>query len=76
MTVKDLKHIIDSQLKAFPQYEDWQVVIRTSEPSVGACSFMPARSVGFGFDWDTGKFFVYPEEKLVKKDKNDKRTKI
>jgi hypothetical protein len=69
MTVKELKHIIDSQLKAMPRFEDWEVVISTEEPSVGSSSSVPARSAGFGFDWDNGKFFVYPKEDLVKKDK-------
>lgn len=76
MTVKELKHIIDSQIKAMPHYEDWEVVIPISESSVGGSPAVKTTGAGFGFDWDSGRFFVYPKEGLVKKDKKNRGERI
>lgn len=69
MKVKELKDIIDAQLKVMPRYSDWEVEVKISKTSVGSMATSKVDGAGFGFDWNHGKFIIFPEKKLIEKPK-------
>jgi len=74
MTLRELKEEIDLYVKALPDYNDPTVCIPISDGTViGGHPVIEVRSVCPGFDWDSGKFFIYPEKAL--KLKNNKKNK-
>ena len=54
--------------------DDPEIVVDIQLPfsTIGPSPSVPVKTVGFGFDWNKGKFFIYPMEKLTKAD-NDFR---
>lgn len=66
MKLKQFKEMID----AFVAYGDGEdtVCVVLSEPTLGPSSTSLVKTVMCGFDWDTGKFMIYCEDKLVKKE--------
>ena len=52
--------------------EDPEVVIQIKLPysTVGGSPFAKVKSVQMGFDWDSGKFFITPEEELTPSDRD------
>lgn len=53
------------------------VEIELSEPSLGPISTTGVVGCSLGFDWNAGKFIIYPEEKLVRINyKNQQTTKM
>jgi hypothetical protein len=65
MKLSELKAIIDRKVQ-FMKY-DQDVVISTKLPysTVGAMPTVPVRLVANGFDWENGKFIIFPEEELT-----------
>ena len=62
MKVKELKHIIDTQLADMPSYADWEVVIPIKGTyNVGAIGTVKTTGAVFGFDWEHGLFMIDPE---------------
>ena len=53
-------------------YEDPEVVIKIKLPysTVGRQPTVPVKSMHMGFDWDNGKFIIYPEEELTPSDRD------
>ena len=66
MTVKELYDILG---KFVDNIGDQDVVIRTDDFSISPSSCSCVFSVGEGFDWDSGKFFIFAENKLFKGEK-------
>lgn len=53
-----------------PEYMDADVEIQVSVPyaTIGGTPTTPVKSASMGFDWDSGKFIIRPEEKLQNAD--------
>lgn len=53
-------------------YEDPEVVIKIKLPysTVGGQPTVKVKSMHMGFDWDSGKFIIYPEEDLTPSDRD------
>jgi hypothetical protein len=53
-------------------HEDPEVVIKVKLPysTVGGQPTVPVKSMHMGFDWDAGKFIIYPEEELTPADRD------
>lgn len=47
--------------------EDLDVVVRTHDGGIGPTPAVGARSITPGFDWDSGRLMIHPEEELVRK---------
>lgn len=53
------------------------VVVYLAEPGIGASPVSEIKSAGLGFDWNAGKFILYSEDELVRKNFEKKQaTKI
>jgi hypothetical protein len=52
--------------------EDPEVVINIKLPysTVGASPTVKVKSMHLGFDWDSGKFIIHPEEELTPSDRD------
>lgn len=72
MKLSELKKYIDRQMEIMRDYEDPEVVVRITLPysTVGGSPFVKVKNVQMGFDWDQGKFFLYPEENLTPSDRD------
>lgn len=72
MKFSELKKYIDRQSEIMRDYEDPEVVIQIKLPysTVGGSPFAKVKSVQMGFDWDSGKFFIDPEEELTPSDRD------
>lgn len=71
MKLSELKQFVDRQLE-FNGREDPEVVVRIKMPytTVGASPTVKVKNVQMGFDWDAGKFMLYPEEELTPSDRD------
>lgn len=71
MKLSELKQFVDRQLE-FNGREDPEVVIGIKMPytTVGALPTVKVKTVQMGFDWDSGKFMLYPEEDLTPSDRD------
>lgn len=71
MKFSELKHLVD--LHYHPDYrEDPEVVIEIKLPysTVGASPTVKIKNANMGFDWDSGKFILHPEENLTPSDRD------
>ena len=70
MKLKDLKHKIDfiyEQYKNHPEIPDnLDVVVTTSEHSIGGRAKVDVRYASRGFDWERNQFRIEPACKLIK----------
>ena len=71
MKLSELKQLIDRHHRP-GHYEDPEVVIEIKLPysTVGAHPTVKVRYVQMGFDWDSGKFIIQPEENLTPSDRD------
>ena len=68
MKVKELLQ----EIEANPDCLDYTVEIKISRPNaVGGTPTISVKGASFGFDWDTGKFIIYPERALKQLNKDD-----
>jgi len=65
MNVRELHAILSRFLD---KHGDDPVVIRRSDPSMGAVAMTGVHNAGPGFDWEHGKFMIFPDEPLFKHD--------
>lgn len=66
MKLSELKAFIDNNEKIFlPPDQDVVIAITLPYSTVGAMPTVPVRLVANGFDWENGKFILYPEEQLT-----------
>jgi hypothetical protein len=72
MKLSELKKYVDRQFEFMRAGEDPEVVIQIKLPysTVGGSPFVKVKSVQMGFDWDSGKFFIMPEEDLTPSDRD------
>ncbi len=68
MTVRELQERLEFYAAQYSADDD--VVVQLSEPSVGITSFTNVTYAGSGFDWDSGRFWITPEKKLLSKEKD------
>lgn len=66
MKIKELKAVLNS---IGDRYDDWDLAIPLSKPSIGAIATCKVRSISFGFDWEHGKALINPEGRLNEKTK-------
>ncbi len=71
MKFSELKRLVDLYHRD-GHYEDPEVVIQVKLPysTVGAQPTVKVKSVQMGFDWDSGKFIIAPEESLTPSDRD------
>lgn len=57
-------------LLANDRYADIKVEIVVKKPfdAIGGTPSVPVKNMYMGFDWDHGKFLIYPEENLMEYD--------
>lgn len=76
MYLKDLIEILNENASDDAK-KDMPVVIFFNEPSIGTSSYTGISGAFEGFDWNHGKFFMFPSEPLVRENFNKgKTTKI
>jgi hypothetical protein len=69
LTVGELAQILNSLLRIVPRCADDIVVIPVYRPNaIGAMPCVGVRSAGQGFDWEAGKYILWPEKELVEKE--------
>lgn len=71
MKLSELKHLVDLYHRD-GYYEDPEVVIKIKLPysTVGGQPTVKVKTINMGFDWDSGKFIVTPEEDLTPSDRD------
>lgn len=72
MKLSELKKYVDRQFEFMRSGDDPEVVIAIKLPysTVGGSPFAKVKTVQMGFDWDSGKFFIMPEEDLTPSDRD------
>lgn len=72
MKLSELKKFVDREFEFMRSGDDPEVVVRITLPysTVGGSPFVKIKNVQMGFDWDAGKFFLYPEENLTPSDRD------
>lgn len=68
MKIKDLKAVLTA---VGERYDDWDLNILLSIPSIGGRASCGVRSIGFGFDWEIGKVLINPVLRLSKKTESE-----
>jgi hypothetical protein len=58
MKVSELKRLLSHS--RYPDEEDVMVVV-SGQGAVGGTPKVPIKSAGYGIDWDSGKFMLYPD---------------
>lgn len=59
MKLKDLKYLIDSQIKLMKSAEDAEVVIMLhNEKAIGPATTVPVEQAMLGFDWNSGAYLL------------------
>jgi hypothetical protein len=71
MKLSELKRLVDHYHRD-DHYEDPEVVIQIKLPynTVGGMPTVKVKSVQMGFDWNSGKFIITPEEDLTPSDRD------
>jgi len=64
MTLGELKKRVDAALKQRDS-EGFIVCIPNNKGVMGGQSVTSVKSVQSGFDWDRGKFIIYPECEMI-----------
>lgn len=79
MTLSELKELVEqTEQQAVRQrlnLEDVQVVIASHKVGlIGGTPNTNIKSINLGFDWDTGKLIIYPEQTLREIDRDEIKT--
>lgn len=64
MKLKELKEIVDHLLEVNPRNENLDVVIPIEKESYGGTPSVNVKSLHNGIDWNNGKLFINPDNKL------------
>lgn len=67
MTLKELKHRVDTLYGMSERNHDLEVCIPNHKGGVGGTSVTKVNSVNKGIDWDKGLFFIFPEVEMVER---------
>lgn len=66
MTLGELKQQIDWYYKEFgDRLDDIEVCIPNNKVGIGGTSVTYVQSAHKGFDWDSGRFIIYPKVPMV-----------
>ena len=67
MKLSEFKSMFELHTKHLPDYNDPEVVIVYKPPftTVGGTPGVTVKHICKGFDWDNGKFMIYPEQTLT-----------
>lgn len=68
MKVKDLAELLS---RTGAHYQDCDLVVRLTSPSIGGCAKAEIASVSFGHDWDSGNLIFNPSNDLVVKSRDE-----
>ncbi len=66
MNLKEFKNIIDTIEKRVCA-EEIEVLITTSESTVGGRAYSRVKGITLGFDWERNQLRIEPNDKLIKK---------
>lgn len=69
MKLRKLKKIVDIYVENLQDYQDPNVVVAVKGSGVGGTPCVDVKSAHVGFDWDSGKFIIHTEGRLLKVDK-------
>jgi hypothetical protein len=71
MKLSELHRIVDLYNRP-DHYEDPEIMIRVKLPyaTVGALPMVKVKSMNMGFDWEAGRFIIWPEEDLTPSDRD------
>jgi hypothetical protein len=71
MKFSDLQRIVNLHYRP-DHYEDPEIMIRVKLPydTVGALPMVKVKSMNMGFDWEAGRFIIWPEEDLTPSDRD------
>jgi hypothetical protein len=73
MTLLELKEIIDHAIETDLKHKKSIVYIPNNKKgTVGGTPCTEVYLAGLGFDWDQGKFMLYPEKSMVEMTLKDK----
>ncbi len=64
MTLKELKDKIDFHYNFSERNHDLEVGIPNNKGGQGGDPMTHIKGVGVGFDWNRGKFFIFPDNKM------------
>lgn len=64
MKLSALKEIIDNRIESNPRAADHIVCIPNNRGGMGGTSVTQVSGATGGIDWDSSKFFIYPEKKM------------
>ena len=67
MTIKELKELIEHYEKNNPAFLESEIVIVVKEDSFGPVACSRVKNCFSGFDWEQGKFLIYPKDDLIRK---------
>lgn len=67
MKLRKFAEQINEQVKHLRDYDDPEIMIYISEPSMGGSICSSIRTMYKGIDWDGGKYILIPETPLVRK---------
>lgn len=67
MKLSELKRVVDLSINASKYNEDSivSVIVKLPYSTVGAHPMVTIKSASCGFDWENGKFLLWPEEDLT-----------
>jgi hypothetical protein len=71
MKLSELHRIVNLHYR--PEWpEDPEIMIRVKLPyaTVGALPMVKVKSMNMGFDWEAGRFIIWPEEDLTPSDRD------
>jgi hypothetical protein len=71
VTTLELLELIRLQHEHSPSTSESRVVIKLDKPSIGGSATCEVKNASFGFDWDNGKFILWPDGSLVKKTEDE-----
>lgn len=65
MNLNELNDQIKEILEKNPNAGECNVVVESMNPSVGSTYTPEVKSAGLGFDWNDGKFILFPNEQMI-----------
>ena len=71
LTVRGLCDILSDMMHKNPNIAVKTIEIRTVDPPIGSSSGVLIADVCEGFDWDTGRVFLYSQEPLRKAERRE-----
>ena len=67
MKLDEFKQLIDRNLELNPSQKNANVCIEVQGSGIGGTNVVNVKMAQLGFDWDHGKFIIYPKDRLEMK---------